>query len=85
MEISDLFKSIGWITFRYPDGSKKYFRTTLDPEILDKIPGERVGNAMYDLDKFKWHVLPSNPEVELQVTKDLPEVSEVDKFVHRFI
>ena len=85
MSVDILREGDGWVIFQYPDESKVFFRTTLNEQVLSKIPGGSRPDMLYDLDRFCWRSFPANPEVRLDIQKDRPVVEEVDEFVNSFI
>lgn len=86
LQVKDLYNMIAWVTFIYPDDSKKVLRTTLNADILRSVLHTKPpGEFLYDLDKHKWTKIPTSNEVVVQVTEEAPILGEVDKFVNKFI
>lgn len=80
----DLLKTgFGWITLTYNDGSKKILKTTLNNELLNKEGVALVEDSLYDFIKKEYVKLPEN--ATLEVTKEKPELNEVNEFANRFI
>lgn len=81
----DLKVDIAWLAFTYPDGSKIFFRTTRNMDVLRSIPGGIVPGKLYDMDKLIWRDMPKAEGVVASLSKTRPIVSEVDEFANRFI
>lgn len=86
MILADLKDHIGWVTFTFPDGTKRTMRTTTNKEILKSVLHKRGERQMYDLDKQRWITLPPSSSItKLEVSMDPPEIGELMWFVNRFI
>ena len=85
MSLQDLYKEVGWITFKFPDGSKRIVRTTFNEEILRSVLKDKQDNDFYDLEKQVWRKLPSNDKVLIDITRSKPELNEIDEFANRYI
>lgn len=86
LSIRYLATSIGWICFTYPDGTAKFFRTTLNPEILGEELKKSPGKGyLYDLDQLRWTNYPTDSDIVVSVSDSKPDMGELMNFVNRFI
>ena len=78
-----LYEGFGWITLEYCDGTKKIIKTTLNEKILNENNVAVYADGLYDFNKNEYIELDEN--AVLSVTKDKPELDEVNEFANRFI
>ena len=81
--LETLYEGFGWITLEYSDGTKKVFRTTLNEKILNDNNIAVYADRLFDFDKKEYVDLDEN--ATLNITKEKPELDEVNEFANRFI
>lgn len=84
MSAIDILKEgFGYVSFVYSDSSKLVFRTTLNTQLLLKEGVTIKSNELYDFDRKKKFIIPSN--VKINISKEFPEISEVDRFANLYM
>lgn len=84
MNAIDILKEgFGYVSFIYSDSSKLVFRTTLNTQLLLKEGVTIKSNELYDFDRKKKFTIPSN--VKINISKEFPEISEVDRFANLYL
>lgn len=83
-DVNILLNGDGWVSFVYPDQSRKVFRTTLNQNLLKSLGITQGSSTLYDLDREEHVKIPKN--VVTYISKDKPKFDRsVDEFVNRFI
>lgn len=83
MSLEILRKGDGWVQFVYSDDSIKFFRTTLDIQLLNSLNISIPEGLLYDMDRNEFVAIPDN--VVITITKERPRVDELNEYINRFI
>jgi len=83
-DINLLRENICFVDFRFPDGTVKRLRTTLNRAMLEGI--EPVENCLFDLDRQKWFSLARVEDSQIEIySENPPELKGADLFANKFI
>lgn len=84
MDQLDILKNgYGYVCFTYTDGSKKVFRTSLNTKLLLEANAFPKSTELYDFDRKK--MIPLETNVNVTISKEMPELEEVDKFANLYM
>jgi hypothetical protein len=85
MKLEDLYTSFGWITFLFPDGSRRVVHTTFNADVLKDVLKDQKEGQIFDLKKSRWINSPTHHDVSIEITAEEPEMTDAEKFVHQFL
>ena len=83
-DFEKLEMGICFVTFVFSDNSRHAICTSLNQEIVEKYGGTLIKGTLYDLIKRKYFNFREDT-VEVLISDESPNLSEVDKFANQFI